>query len=357
MPAYREGKVLEVLELTNGTVRARVECEGQEYTALGYVPMVRPPDPGDRVVLNMTGIDLGLGTGGLAFILWNLDAPNRIDLGVRGHVVKMRYTPWQIEVDAVEAPENPEHEWMRDVTSIDGLPVIACGLHSQIAGVAAGIKAKRPHAQVAYVMTDAGALPFRMSQLARELHSTGLIDLSITCGHAFGGDAEAVNVYSALAYARRADAAIVAMGPGVVGTATALGFSAIEQGQVLNAAASLGGRGVACVRVSFADDRDRHEGVSHHTLTSLSIVTLARCAVALPQLDERRASIIEDQLTAAGVDERHDIHTVDGGPGVELLASKCIAPTMMGRSIEDDPAPWLASAAAGSLAADLIDPK
>ena len=48
---------------------------------------------------------------------------------------------------------------LRDVDSIDGLPVVACGLHSQVAGVAAGIKAAEPGARVGYLMSDGGSLP------------------------------------------------------------------------------------------------------------------------------------------------------------------------------------------------------
>ena len=54
-------------------------------------------------------------------------------------------------------------------------------------------------------------------------------------------------------------------GPGIVGTATRLGFSGIEVGPVLDAAAGLGGAPIACLRVSFADPRARHRGVSHHS--------------------------------------------------------------------------------------------
>ena len=92
----------------------------------------------------------------------------------------------------------------------------------------------RPDARLAYVMTDGAALPLALSRPRRRRCATaGLIDATITCGHAFGGDYEAVSVYSALAVARHvvdADAAVVVMGPGIVGTGTRLGFSGIEVG-------------------------------------------------------------------------------------------------------------------------------
>ncbi len=70
----------------------------------------------------------------------------------------------------------------------------------------------------------------------------------------------------------RADITIVAMGPGVVGTTSALGTSAIEVAAALDAAAALGGQPIACVRASGADQRPRHRGVSHHTTTALELV-------------------------------------------------------------------------------------
>src|SRR6266545_4488454 len=124
----------------------------------------------------------------------------------------------------------------------------------------------------AYVMTHGAGLPLALSDLVHALRSKGLLDATVTCGHAFGGDFEAVSIYSALAVARhaaRADAAVVAMGPGIVGTNTRLGFSGMEVGPILDAAAALGGAPIACLRVSFADTRARHAGLSHHTRTAL----------------------------------------------------------------------------------------
>src|SRR5216683_3289440 len=88
------------------------------------------------------------------------------------------------------------------------------------------------------------------------LRGKGLIDLTITCGHAFGGDLETVNVFSGLAAARHvggAAVAVVAMGPGIVGTETVLGHTGMEQGQTLSATASLGGLPIAPLRISFAE--------------------------------------------------------------------------------------------------------
>jgi hypothetical protein len=352
MATFREGKIVAITDERRDLVSARVALDDGEARAVGFPAMLGPLAVGDRVVVNTTGIELDLGTGGIGFILWNLDGPG--PKAGAGHIVKLRYTPWQTEVLAVEEPASPHHERLADVESIEGMPVVACGLHSQVAGVAAGIKQARPEARVGYLMTDGAALPLQWSNLARALKAAGLVDVTCTSGHAFGGELEAINVFSGLAALRHAasvDVAIVAMGPGIVGTSTALGFTGMEQGQVLDAATALGGRAVACVRISFADPRPRHQGVSHHTLTALRIAARERCAVAIPHLEGADAATIADQLATAGIPDRHDVVVADGRPGLEHLVARGLAPTSMGRSMDDDPALWLAAAAAGVVAA------
>ena len=82
-------------------------------------------------------------------------------------------------------------------------------------------------------MTDGAGLPLALSDLVADLRDRELLDATVTCGHAFGGDYEAVSIFSALAVARHvaaADVAVVAMGPGIVGTNTRLGFTGMEVG-------------------------------------------------------------------------------------------------------------------------------
>ncbi|MDQ3952405.1 MAG: DUF3866 family protein, partial [Actinomycetota bacterium] len=258
MATFREGVVRRVVEERPDLVRAEVELStGEVCGADGLPAMLGRLAEGHRVVVNTTGIELGLGTGGRGFLLWDLDAPPP-DPDAAGHIVKLRYTPWQTNVLAVEEEASEHYDVLVDARSIDGMPVVACGLHSQLPAVAAGVRAELPGARVGYLATDGGALPLAWSDLVRASKDAGLVDVTATAGHAFGGDLETVNVFSGLVALRRAarcDVAVVAMGPGVVGTSTALGFTAIEQGQVLDAAAALGGRGVACLRISFADAR------------------------------------------------------------------------------------------------------
>jgi len=353
--AFKEGEVVGVVEEGDDIVRATVSVGGSEIATVGYPFMLGRLRPGDRVVVNTTGLDLDLGTGGAGFILWNLDGPG--PPGPRdGHIVKLRYTPWQTEVAAVEAQESRHHQRLAELETIDGRPVVVASLHSQVAAIAAGVKAQNPKARVGYLMTDGGALPLAWSNLLRELRRANLIDVSCTCGHAFGGDLEAVNVFSGLAALRavgEADVTIAAMGPGVVGTGSTLGFTGMEQGQVLDAVAALGGTGIAALRISFADPRARHHGVSHHSLTALRLAARERATVVVPELPADQDVVVRQQLQEAGISDRHQVVTVAGTAGLSTLEQRGVHPTSMGRSVDQLPELFLAGAAAGGHAASL----
>jgi hypothetical protein len=356
MPTFRSGKVVVVDVEGSGIARCRVAIDDGEIDAAAWPSVTGPIAVGDRVVVNTTGITLGLGTGGWGFVLWNLDGTGPRRAG-EGHIVKLRYTPLQMEVLAAEEPAGPHHAVLREATSIHGMPVVACGLHSQIAGVAAGIKAERPGARVGYVMTDGAALPMSWSQLVAELRAAGLLDVTCTAGHAFGGDLEAVNVFSALAAMRHGvevEVAVVAMGPGVVGTSTALGFTALEQGQILDAAGALGGRAIGCLRICFADERPRHHGLSHHTITALTVAAQRPATIVMPELPAEQAAHVLRRLEASGLDEDHELVTADGRPGLDLLEASGVEVSSMGRTPHEIPELFLAAAAAGRFAASLL---
>lgn len=356
MPTFRAATIIEVTETRPDLVRARVSLPTGDAEAVGFPAMLGTLSPGDHVVVNTTGMELGLGTGGVAFVLWNMDgeapAPR-----LEGHIMKLRYTPWQMEVVTAEAPESPHHDALKDVESIEGMPVVVCTLHSQVAAIAAGIKAERPDAKVGYLMTDGACLPIAWSDLVRDLKKVGLLDVTCTSGHAFGGDLETVTIFSGLAALKvvgECDVVIAGMGPGVVGTGTTLGHTAIEQGHLLDAASALGGRAIACVRISYADKRARHHGVSHHTLTALRLATHKTATVVVPELPADYADAIQEQLQKAGIEDNHQIVSRDGEPGLDLLAEKGLEPASMGRPLDEVRELFLAAAAAGRWAAELV---
>jgi len=149
-----------------------------------------------------------------------------------------------------------------------------------------------------------------------------------------------------------ADVAIVAIGPGVVGTATPFGHGGVCQGSAINAVSVLGGVPVACLRVSFADARTRHRGVSHHTLAALSQIALAPARVALPSLPEEMSDAIESALAQSGVWSLHERAQSSAGR-VAPPDMRGIEVRTMGRGFRDDPAFFAAAYAAGDIASGI----
>jgi hypothetical protein len=352
MPTFKSGRVERLLEERAGLQRVLVSMDGNIERAYVLTQLTGPVESGDSVVVNTTAVDLGLGTGGWHVVHWNLTRDAYSAPGP-GHIMKARYTSLQADVGSSE-----EH-WtdLADVTSIDGMPVVAAALHSQVPAVAAAFKRARPDARLAYVMTDGAALPLALSDLVAQLRDRDLLDATITCGHAFGGDYEAVSVYSALAVARHiahADATIVAMGPGIVGTATRLGFSGIEVGPVLDAAHGLGGIPIACLRVSFADPRERHRGLSHHSATALTIATRGRALIPVPTVGGDEEATLRSELAESGLADRHELVDVPPSGIIELLESLDLKIVSMGRPAADDPVLFETAAAAGVVAASRI---
>ncbi|MDR2106712.1 MAG: DUF3866 family protein, partial [Coriobacteriales bacterium] len=104
----------------------------------------------------------------------------------------------------------------------------------------------------------------------------------------------------------------------------------------------------------FADARERHRGVSHHTLTALGRACLAEAVIPLPGcLPAEQAATVERQLEEAGILERHGLVELPVDPKIIGLGG--LEVTTMGRTQPDDPAFFSAAFAAGTLAARLLD--
>lgn len=358
MPRFATGVVSQVLAQRPGLARLIVRVADADRPATAFTNVIGPVRAGDRVVVNTVAAELGLGSGSQDFVLWNLE---RTSAGSPsgGHILKLRYTPWQIDTLVAEAPESDHHQRLEQADDVEAMPVVACGVHSQLPAVVAVLKSRHPGIRIAYLMTDGAALPLAHSDLVAALQDRGLVDVTLTCGHAFGGNLECVNVFSGLTAARfvaAADVTVVGMGPGIVGTDTVLGHTGMEQGQVLDAATSLGGRAIATLRISFADPRERHRLVSHHSLSALRYGAVARATIAVPDLGPDRTPLILQSLARAGLTQRHDIRVVGTDGVLAALDHFGLAPRTMGRSVADDPAFHLAAGAAGILAADAHDP-
>jgi uncharacterized protein DUF3866 len=348
----RRGTVLELLAERPGAVELMVEVEGDRARAVSYPALVGPVRPGDQVLLNTTAVWLGLGTGGHHFVI-AVEGHQELDVTGTGRTMKLRYTPHQVAVQAAEEEGSPHRATMESASGLDGLPVVWAPLHSMLGPAVAGARAAGA-SRVAYVMTDGAALPAGLSRLAASLRDAGLLSSVISVGQAFGGDLEAVSVFSGLLAGRHvvgADVLVVCNGPGNAGTGTAWGAADVESAMTLNAVGILGGRPVAALRVSFADPRERHRGVSHHSITALSKVALVPVHVAVPAVeDEGRRRSIWDPLREAALQERHQLVETSGRPALDLLEEHGIEPESMGRKVAEDPEFFLAAGAAGVLA-------
>ncbi|MCH8612491.1 DUF3866 family protein [Arsenicicoccus dermatophilus] len=331
-----------------------------QVVALGYSSVVGRAEPGDRVLLNVSALQRGLGTGGMALVVGIPDRLPPDPPAGPGHVVKARYTPTQTMLLGVDEQESPHHALLAEADSVDGMPVVVADLHSALPAVVAGIRATRPGARVAYVMTDGGALPATFSRTVAGLREAGWLTACLTTGQAYGGDHEAVTVHTGLLAARlveHADVAVVAQGPGNLGTGTRWGFSGVSAGEAVNAAHVLGGRAVASLRVSEGDARERHQGVSHHSLTAYGRVAMAPADVPVPVEDSAVARQVrcQAQELCVGSGGRLTLHEVPVDGLDEALATCPVPLRTMGRGLREDRAAFVAAAVAGRHAATLSE--
>jgi hypothetical protein len=282
--SLRRGTVNAVVERLEGLVRLEVDGTA----CIAYPRLTGPVAIGDDVVVNVQARELGLGSGGFDVLYANLTRGLDLPVAAGAHVMKLPYTPMQVAVAHAE-------EEGRLAETLDGMPVVCCSLHSQVVPVCAGLGGG---ARVAYVQVPGGALPVSLSDAVRALKAHGLVESAVAAGPCVDGDVACAGVASALVWARaRGYAAVVcSVGPGVVGTGTRIGHGALGAAEAANAAAALGGSPILAPRVSLADERERHRGLSHHTQAVLELclapVTVAWPAgLEVPDPPERRAEV------------------------------------------------------------------
>jgi hypothetical protein len=332
---------------------------GGTIPALAYTDLVGKPQAGDRVLLNVSALERELGTGGLALIVAIPDRLPQDPEASPGHIVKARYTPLQTMVLGVDEQESPHHDVLSEAAGIDDMPVIVADLHSAVPAILAGLRQADPQVRAVYVMTDGGALPIAFSRTVAGLSRSGWLAGTITVGQAFGGDLEAVNVHTGLLAATHvlhADVVIVAQGPGNLGTDSPWGYSGVASGEAINAAAALGGRAVASLRVSESDQRDRHRGISHHSLTTYGRVALAPADLPVPLLGGEFGDRVLEQARHLAADSRGRLRLreVDTSGLADALLSSPVRLSTMGRGLDEDKASFLTAAAAGRFAATLL---
>ncbi|MCS6710667.1 DUF3866 family protein [Brachybacterium sp. EF45031] len=408
MVRWERGTVRRVLERRRGIVRVEVEmaaaktpppeppvaeedipaAELERVSALAYTDLVGEPAEGEVVLLNTNALRRGLGTGGDALVVARPDADPEPPTAA-GHLVKARYSPLQVMVDAVDEPGTDAHEVLTRQESLEGMPVVVADLHSALPAVVAGILATSPGARIVHLHTDAAALPGAYSRTAAQLRDAGLMAATVTVGQSFGGDAEAVTIHSGLLAARhvlRADVVVAVQGPGNLGSGTPWGFSGMQAAECLHAAAALGGRSIAALRVSQADPRERHRGLSHHSATVLGRAVFCPVDIPLPTAGagsvsgdaaERPQSrdtsgprpgnavfraLIREQVNSAvvavaagrGVD--HRVHDVGDDGLLAALEALPVRLSTMGRGLAQEPESFVTAAAAGRFAARHLVP-
>lgn len=323
-----------------------VDIEGERRRAWADEALLGEMREGDEVVVNVAALDLQLGSGGFDVVHVNLT--RGLDASAEGceHVIKLNYTSLQHPVEPVErrwAPDGEAPEKEATESSVETMPVLVLPLHGHLAPAVWAVAQASPDLKVGYVQTGGGALPGALSRDVAQLRERDLLMGHVTTAPAYGGEHEALSIAGALDAAANGlgwDVAIVGPGPGIIGSETRLGHGGMAALDSAHAALALGFPTLLSPRLSEADPRERHQGVSHHTLTVMEIL-LGGVGVPVPADNPEVAAQLAD---AAG--DRHQIH-----PSTVELASYAasgLPARTMGRGIEEDSLFFAAALAAGA---------
>ncbi len=321
--------------------RLTVEVDGEARAAQADTALVGPCHEGDEVIVNTEALDLQLGSGGADLVHANLT--RGLDgKGTPGaHVMKLNYSSLQHAVLPVEG---------RDLATPLTKPVAVFQLHGQLAPLAWALAQVRPNARVGYVQTAGGALPGAMSDTVRQLLQQGLRADHTTAGPAYGGRQEAITTAGALhdGLAEEGwDVALAGPGPGILGSASALGHGGLIALDTAHAALALGCPTVLTARMSSGDPRARHRGLSHHTRTVLDLL-LKPVTLPVPQgialfseLDGIGPAL--ESARAAG----HEV--AEAAVDVEGYRASGLPTRTMGRTLDEDRLFFSAALAAGGV--------
>jgi hypothetical protein len=317
----RWGTVTTVRERLDGLIR--LEVDGAPCVA--YPRLTGHVEEGDVVLVNVQAGELELGSGGFDVLYANLTRGLRLPGEEGAHVMLLPYAPGQVATRFAEEDEEATPE------RIDDVPVVCLGLHSQLAPVAAALAGKR----VAYVQLPGGALPVSLSDTLRTLKARRLVEAAYAVSPCIDGDLQCVTVAAALTQAvrRGADVVVCGIGPGIVGTGSRWGHGGLAVAEAANVASALGGLPIVAPRISLADPRPRHRGLSHHTHSALTLC-LGSVRVAWP----------------LGLDVPEGVEVVEVDATGWEAACAPLPLSHMGRGPGEDPWFFAAAFAAGRLA-------
>ena len=372
MIEFQDGVVIELIGTWGNSQELLVRmADGTTHKAIHYLDNSFQLLPGDQVILNTTAVSLALGSGGYHYVhhvTYSSNRPQFQPIPINpsnGHIMKLRYTSLQRSVLAAEESSSPHHKLFLEQRSLDGMPVLIGELHSMLPIIAAWISCRQlqndstEHERInlSYIMTDGGALPLSYSKHVQLLRELGWITGTVTYGHAYGGDVETVNKFTALLAAKhilQCDIAVVVMGPGIVGTGTALGHSGMEVSELIHAVRMLGGIPIVIPRISFADSRERHHGLSDHLLTLVSEFTLVPVGLPLPtDLPLQQLDLLHQQIHTHALAAKHHISWIESITLDQVELSLKLYPTevkSMGRALMDDPTFYISISCAAELA-------
>lgn len=320
-----------------------IEVDGEQRRAWADGVLLGEMREGDEVVVNVAALDLELGSGGFDVVHVNLTRGLAAS-GDDEHVMKLNYTSLQHPVAPAELP------W-GDMAAMEAkgtaeargaaMQALVLPLHGHLAPAAWAAAQVAAGLKVGFVQTAGGALPGSLSRDVAQLRERGLLCGHITVAPSYGGEREALSVAGALDAASGFgwDAALVGPGPGIIGSGTRLGHGGMAALDSAHAALALGLPTLLSPRLSEADPRERHRGVSHHTLTVLELL-LGGVAVPLP---EGHPEVIAQLVSAAGDRHRLEKTAVD----LDGYAASGLPARTMGRGIEEDSLFFAAALAAG----------
>jgi len=367
-----------VLKLRRGTVVGTdpltIEVGGERRRAWADPALVGEVELGDEVIVNTEALDLGLGSGGFDVVHVNLTRGLSGPGAAGEHVMKLNYTSLQHPVRPVEAGEGgedavprPSVARRRAAGEALATPVLVIQLHGQLAPAVWAAHQTRPGLRVGFVQTPGGALPGRLSRDVARLRAEGLLVGHVTAGPCHGGEHEAISVVGGLDAAAGElgwDAIIAGPGPGILGSASALGHGGTAALDTAHAALALGLPTLLAPRLSSADPRPRHRGLSHHTRVVLELL-LAPVRVPVPETETEGWPLLDEAAPKGGSAEealaeliavtkgRHDllVRPID----LDGYAASGLPARTMGRAIDEDPLFFAAALAAGGALADLAE--
>ncbi len=355
---YTQAEVLKVHSRNADVQELVVRANNTQSRAINYISFSGHTKKGDTVIINTTAVDLNLGSGGWHFVMAVVNNGHRQDMK-DGHIIKLNYTPCQYKCIAAEEQASRYHKLFNTKTSVEGMPVLIGELHSMLPPVCCALKYLLGNKiKIAYIMVEGACLPINFSYSVDQLKEKGLLDKTITPGNALGGDLETVSIYNALLAAKhiaKADISIVTPGPGVIGTSTKYGFSGINLAEVINGTNILMGTPIYIPRISFCDERRRHYGVSHHSVTLLKEIVYSPCIVPLPIINNKeKFRLLLNSIISASTKKGHKLFISCGEYIKGAMEVYDINTTTMGRSIDQNKEFFLAIGSAANYAKKIL---